>query len=52
MIDEKYEIIINDITQKYSKEEQVLQTIKELAELQKELNKNINTGKEIKQCTK
>lgn len=46
MISKKYEIIISNIIQEHSKEEQVLQTIEELAELQKELIKNVNRGKD------
>ena len=36
---------IEQITNHYSKEQQVLQTIEEMAELTKELLKNINRGK-------
>lgn len=46
MFEEKYIKIIQDIVNKYSKEEQVLQTIEEMAELTKELVKNINRNKE------
>lgn len=46
MFEEKYIKIIKDIVNKYSKEEQVLQTIEEMAELTKELVKNINRNKE------
>lgn len=46
MFEEKYIKIIKDIVNKYSKEEQVLQTIEEMAELTVELNKNINRKKD------
>lgn len=46
MFEEKYIKIIKDIVNKYSKEEQVMQTIEEMAELTVELNKNINRNKE------
>lgn len=46
MFEEKYIKIIQDIVNKYSKEEQVMQTIEEMSELTKELIKNINRNKE------
>ena len=46
MFEEKYIKIIKDIVNKYSKEEQVMQTIEEMSELTKELIKNINRNKE------
>lgn len=46
MFEEKYIKIIKDIVNKYSKEEQVLQTVEEMSELTKELVKNINRNKE------
>lgn len=49
MFEEKYIKIIQDIVNKYSKEEQVMQTIEEMSELTKELVKNINRNKKMKQ---
>lgn len=46
MFEEKYIKIIKDIVNKYSKEEQVMQTVEEMSELTKELVKNINRKKE------
>ena len=46
MFEEKYIKIIQDIVNKYSKEEQVLQAIEEMSELTKELIKNINRNKQ------
>ena len=46
MFEEKYIKIIKDIVNKYSKEEQVMQTIDQMSELAKELVKNINRNKE------
>lgn len=46
MFEEKYIKIIQDIVNKYSKDEQVMQTIEEMSELTKELVKNINRNKQ------
>ena len=45
MLDKKYIEIIEKIVNKYGKNAQVLQSIEEMAELTKELLKNINRGK-------
>ena len=46
MLEEKYIEIIQQILNKYDKNQQVLQTVEEMSELTKELIKNINRNKE------
>ena len=46
MLEEKYIEIIQQILNKYDKNQQVLQTVEEMSELTKELIKNINRNKD------
>lgn len=48
MLDKKYIELIQTIAKRYGKEKQVLQAVEEMAELQKELIKNINRNKDNK----
>jgi hypothetical protein len=48
MLDKKYIELIQTIAKRYGKEKQVLQAVEEMAELQKELIKNVNRNKDNK----
>lgn len=48
MLDKKYIELIQKIAKRYGKEKQVLQAVEEMAELQKELIKNVNRNKDNK----
>ena len=48
MLDKKYIELIQTIAKSYGKEKQVLQAVEEMAELQKELIKNVNRNKDNK----